>query len=97
METGMAGSTFTMVSGASHGMLSGTTPGFTCTMNDNFYGADSFTFEMTDNGAPTYCTTAFCPTALDFYNATITITVNVFNDAPAITVDATEQAVKYRD
>lgn len=66
-------------------------------MNGNFSGADCFTFEMTDNGDPTYCTTGFCSIVLDFYNATVTITINVFYDAPAITVDATEQTVQYRD
>jgi VCBS repeat-containing protein len=61
--------TYTVVSGPTHGALSGTAPNLTYTPDANYNGADSFTYKANDG-------------ALDSNTATVTITVGAVNDAP---------------
>lgn len=61
--------TYAIVSGPTHGVLSGTAPNLTYTPNANYSGADSFTYKANDGG-------------LDSNVATVIITVNSVNDAP---------------
>ena len=50
---------------------------YTYTPNANFFGTDSFTYEVCDNGTPSQCDTAV-----------VTITVTPVNDAPIAVNDA---------
>mgnify|MGYP001492512802 CR=1 FL=1 len=61
---------YAVVTQPANGTLSGTAPNLTYTPNANYFGADSFTFTVTDNGGAT------SPAA------TVSITVNPVNDAP---------------
>ena len=61
--------TYSIVSGPSHGSLSGTAPDVTYTPNANYNGGDSFEFSANDGKA-------------DSNIATVSITVNPVNDAP---------------
>ncbi len=61
---------FTVVSGPSHGTLSGTAPHLTYTPAANFHGTDTFTFRASDG-------------SLESDVATVTITVASVNDAPS--------------
>jgi outer membrane protein OmpA-like peptidoglycan-associated protein len=61
--------TYTIVSGPSNGVLSGTAPNLTYTPNGDYAGGDSFTFIANDG-------------TVDSNTATITITVSNTNDAP---------------
>ncbi|MGC8744976.1 MAG: tandem-95 repeat protein, partial [Verrucomicrobiia bacterium] len=61
--------TFAIVSGPTHGTLSGTPPNVTYTPAANFNGSDSFTFKVNDG-------------TVDSAIATVNITVNSVNDAP---------------
>jgi PKD repeat protein len=61
--------TFTVVSGPSHGQLTGAAPGLTYTPAPNFNGSDSFTFKAGDGTA-------------DSNVATVTITVTPVDDPP---------------
>jgi len=61
--------TYTLVSGPTHGILSGTAPGVTYTPAANYNGPDSFTFKVNDG-------------TVDSNTATVSITVNAVNDAP---------------
>ncbi len=60
---------YTVISGPSNGVLSGTAPNLTYTPNANYFGADSFTFIANDG-------------TVDSNTATITINVSAVNDAP---------------
>jgi uncharacterized delta-60 repeat protein len=62
--------TFTVVTGPSHGLLTGTAPGLTYTPEGNYSGPDSFTFKVNDGREDSVS------------NGTITITVNAVNDTP---------------
>jgi hypothetical protein len=62
--------TYTIVTGPSHGKLSGTAPNVSYTPNKNFSGKDSFTFKVNDE-------TAESPVA------TVSITVMAVNDTPS--------------
>jgi hypothetical protein len=64
--------TYAVMSGPSHGTLTGTPPGLTYTPAANFHGADSFTFRASDGQA-------------DSNVATASITVNPVNDVPSFT------------
>jgi hypothetical protein len=66
--------TLTIVSGPSHGTLSGTGAGRTYTPAANYNGPDSFTFKFTD------------PSGADSQTATVSITVTAVNDAPVNTI-----------
>ncbi|HYF01227.1 MAG TPA: Ig-like domain-containing protein, partial [Planctomycetota bacterium] len=71
--------TFAVVSGPSHGTLSGTAPNLTYTPAANYAGSDSFTFRVNDG-------------SLNSATATVAITVTAVNDPPtgsptAIVVD----------
>ena len=71
--------TFGIVSGPSHGSLSGFNPGtgaVTYTPAPDYHGADSFTFTVTDDGL------AGSPASLVSAPASVTITVTPANDAP---------------
>ncbi len=61
--------TFRVVTGPTHGALTGTTPNLTYTPATNYNGADSFTFKANDG-------------TVDSNIATISITVTAVNDAP---------------
>ncbi|NOQ56123.1 MAG: hypothetical protein GQ477_04960, partial [Nanohaloarchaea archaeon] len=69
--------TYSIVSAPSHGTLSGTIPELTYTPDENYNGADSFTFNANDG---TVNSTA----------ATISITVTAVNDAPTIDPEVTD-------
>ncbi|WP_395818481.1 Ig-like domain-containing protein [Archangium minus] len=60
---------FRVVTGPSHGTLSGTVPSLTYTPAENYHGPDSFTFTVSDG------TTTSAP-------ATVSLTVAAVNDAP---------------
>ncbi|MDD5772837.1 MAG: Ig-like domain-containing protein, partial [bacterium] len=61
--------TYTIVTGPTHGALSGTAPNVIYTPNANYHGADSFTFKVNDG-------------TIDSNIATISITVTEVNNAP---------------
>src|SRR5207244_3789403 len=61
--------TYSIVSGPSHGSLSGAAPNVTYTPAANYNGPDSFTFKANDGTA-------------DSAAATVSITVTAVNDAP---------------
>ena len=61
--------TFSILTGPSHGTLTGSAPNFTYTPAANYYGADAVTFRATDPSGATS-------------DATVTITVAPVNDAP---------------
>ena len=63
---------YTIVDDPDHGTLSGTAPNLTYTPNLNYNGPDSFTFKANDG-------------TVDSNIATVSITVNPVNDAPALT------------
>lgn len=67
--------TYTVVSGPSHGTLSGTAPNLTYTPAANYNGADSFTYKANDGTA-------------DSNVATVSITVTPVNDPPAANNDS---------
>ena len=50
----------------------------TYTPDANWFGTDTFTYQVCDNGTPSLCDTA-----------TVTITVNPVNDAPVAVDDST--------
>jgi hypothetical protein len=64
--------TFNVVTGPTHGALSGTAPNLTYTPTANYNGSDSFTFKVNDG-------------TVDSTPATVSITVNAVNDAPTAT------------
>jgi len=71
--------TYSVVTGPSHGKLSGTAPNLTYTPNTNFNGSDSFTFKVNDG-------------TVDSVSATVSIMVTPVNDPPvANDDDATTQ------
>lgn len=61
--------TYTIVSGPSHGVLSGVGPTFTYTPAGNFHGSDSFTFRANDGSH-------------DSNTSTVNVIVNPVNDVP---------------
>src|SRR5207249_4429152 len=67
--------TYSIVSGPSHGSLSGAAPNVTYTPAANYNGPDSFTFKAND-------------ATVDSAAATISITVTAVNDAPVAAYDA---------
>jgi len=67
--------TYGVVTGPTHGTLSGTAPNLTYTPATNYDGSDSFTFEASDR-------------LVDSSPATVTITINPINDAPEATNDS---------
>jgi len=60
---------YQIVTGQSHGTLTGTAPNLTYTPSQNYNGSDSFTFKANDG-------------TVDSDDATVTITVNPANDPP---------------
>jgi VCBS repeat-containing protein len=64
--------TFNVVTGPTHGALSGTAPNLTYTPTTNYNGSDSFTFKANDG-------------TVDSTPATVSITVTAVNDAPTAT------------
>jgi hypothetical protein len=71
--------TYAIVTGPSHGTLSGTLPSVTYTPYLNYFGADSFTFKANDKRLP------WNPDGRDSIPATVSITVNPVNDVPSFT------------
>ncbi len=69
------GLTYSIVSGPSHGDLSGSGASRTYTPDANYHGADSFTFEANDG-------------QVDSSTATVSITVTPVNDAPSATAQS---------
>ena len=67
--------TYSVVTGPSHGSLSGTLPDLTYTPDPDYNGPDNFTFKANDGQA-------------DSNVATVSITVNPVNDAPVAANDA---------
>lgn len=68
--------TYSVVSGPSNGSLSGfdsSTGAFTYTPNKNYIGSDSFTFKANDG-------------VVDSNTATVSITVNAYNERPVVTL-----------
>ena len=63
---------YSVVTGPSHGILTGSAPALTYTPAANYNGPDSFTFKANDG-------------TVDSNIATVSITVTAVNDAPAIT------------
>jgi hypothetical protein len=61
--------TYNVVTGPSHGKLSGTAPNLTYTPSENFNGSDNFTFNVNDG-------------TVDSVSATVSITVTPVNDPP---------------
>jgi len=70
------GLTYSITADPAHGTLSGTVPNLTYTPDANFYGADGFTFKVSDGFLEA--------------QAQIHITVNPVNDAPVAVLDAYE-------
>ena len=66
--------TYTIVSGPTNGVLSGSGASRTYTPNENYNGPDSFTFRASDG-------------SLDSNVATFSLTVNAVDDAPTVTSD----------
>jgi hypothetical protein len=60
---------YTLLTSPAHGTLSGTAPDLTYTPASNFYGSDTFTYQVNDG-------------AVDSNVATVSITINSVNDAP---------------
>ena len=74
--------TYEVVADPEHGTLSGDAPNLTYTPDENYNGADSFTFKANDG--------------LDDSNeATVEVVVNPVNDAPSFTVAPPETATTY--
>jgi CSLREA domain-containing protein len=72
VDTPAANLVFTVVTGPSHGTLSGTAPNLTYTPAADYFGGDSFTFKINDG-------------QLDSNVATVGITVTAVNDRPQAT------------
>jgi VCBS repeat-containing protein len=66
--------TFSIVTGPSHGSLSGSAPNVTYTPAANYNGSDSFTFKVNDG-------------TVDSVPVTVSITVTAVNDAPVANPD----------
>ena len=66
---------YTIVSGPAHGTLSGIAPALTYQPAQNYNGPDAFTFRVSDG-------------VLNSVPATVSITIQPVNDAPAATADA---------
>jgi uncharacterized protein (TIGR03437 family) len=71
---------FTIVTPPSHGRLSGVAPDLVYTPQPNYFGADSFTFKVSDG-------------QFESEPATVTIQINSVNDAPVLAVPG-EQRVE---
>jgi|GEM_PF-1963174 uncharacterized repeat protein (TIGR01451 family) len=77
--------TATVISDPSDGIVVNNGDGtFTDTPNENFFGTDSFAYEICD-------TEGVCDNAMVFIN------VNPINDPPEVSVDIPEQTVQYSD
>jgi gliding motility-associated-like protein len=69
--------TFTVLDSVNHGTLTWTNGTFTYTPNTNYFGRDTLTYQVCDNGTPSKCDTA-----------TLILTVTSVNDAPVAINDA---------
>jgi hypothetical protein len=83
-ETSAANLVFLVVIQPDHGTLSGTPPNLTYTPNPDYNGSDSFTYTVTDRGAPDNCGTPgpACAEAKTSAPATVSITISPINDPP---------------
>jgi Bacterial Ig domain/Bacterial cadherin-like domain len=97
VETLPANLTYTIVSGPSHGALSGSGTSRSYTPDANYNGADSFTYKVTDRGDPDNCSSGPCSAALTSATKTVSITVSPVNDHPVVSNDRLSQTVQYSD
>ena len=67
--------TYSVVTGPSNGILSGTAPNLTYTPNQDYHGSDSLTYRANDG-------------ALDSNLATVSLTIDPVNDSPVISSSA---------
>ncbi len=97
VETGDGALTYTIVSGPSHGILTGTGGSRTYTPTANYNGRPSIIMDsVTDRGDPDNCSTAPCDAAETSTTETVSITVAPVNDAPVIDETNTKFAFKAR-
>ena len=75
---------FTLVTGPSHGTLTGDLPNVTYTPHTDYFGPDSFTFKANDKKPP------INPDGRDSNVATVFVTVNPVNDAPSFVKGANQ-------
>jgi hypothetical protein len=87
METADPNLDYMIVSGPSNGTLSASGgPNRTYAPSANFFGSDSFTYQVTDRGDPDNCLPGpLCLAALSSAIKTVTITINAVNDVPSFT------------
>ena len=85
LETSDANLTYTIVSGPSKGVLSGSGQNKSYNVNADENGTDSFTYTVTDRGDPDNCGAPgpACDAPLSSDTKTVTITINPVNDAPS--------------
>src|SRR5205814_2051500 len=76
--------TYAVVTGPTHGTLTGSGSSRTYTPDANYNGTDSFTYKVTDRGDPDNCgaPSTSCDAAKSSATKTISITVNPVNDQP---------------
>ncbi len=84
-ETAAANLTFAITTNPSHGTLSGAAPNVTYTPASGYSGTDTFSFKVTDRGAPDNCGAPkqTCTAALESAPAPVTISVTPSNTVPA--------------
>src|SRR5205823_1630080 len=84
LETSNANLTYAVVTGPTHGTLTGSGSSRTYTPDANYNGTDSFTYKVTDRGDPDNCGAPSTSCYADKSSATKTIspTRNPANDAP---------------
>ena len=90
VETSDANLTYTIVSGPSHGGLTGAGQSKTYTPAANYNGTDSFTYSVTDRGDPDACGAVVvnvCTAALTSATRTVSITIDPADDAPVAVGD----------
>ena len=84
LETSDANLTYTIVSGPSKGVLTGSGQNKSYNVNADENGTDSFTYKVTDRGDPDNCGAGpGCDAPLSSDTKTVTITINPVNDAPS--------------
>ncbi|MEI9476509.1 MAG: Ig-like domain-containing protein [Deltaproteobacteria bacterium] len=84
VETASVNLSFAVTIPPAYGTLSGIAPNLTYDPNRNYNGLDSFTYTVTDRGAPDNCGTPGlgCTEAKTSAPATVSITINPLNSQP---------------